>query len=92
MVTNAKIEQIGIGAMIGLVYGIYGFLTKHEGGESIETKKLARTVVLFAVGGAISVGIHGETSEAAISEQAAALGGTLGLAFDMAWARVKREM
>ena len=88
---TAQILQVVLGAGIGLVYGLYGFLTKRDEGEPIKTEKLARTILLFAIGGSISAVFHDDISEVAINSQVTTLAATVGLAFDMAWSYMERQ-
>lgn len=79
------------GAFIGFLYGGAGYLRRREDPTDVNVRKLIRKITLFTVAGAISVGLHDESSETAIAAQAEILGGTLGLAFDIVWERLRQE-
>lgn len=88
-----QLTALAIGAVLGFVYSVYGYATKHEQGESFKPKKAARTVVMWTVAGAVigvSEGI-GAVGERSIEQMATELS-MLGILFDMAWSKLEKEM
>lgn len=90
-------EQILIGLLIGAGFGLFGYATKawdpDEGYESLNPRKLARTIVLFAAAGAL-VSMQGGRVEFALVQQTveqSAYIGVLGTVFDNLWARFVRH-
>lgn len=83
------IEQVIIGIMLGVVFGLYGYVTKSEPDEPLNPRKVFRTAVVYGAAGAV-VGLRGEpVTEAAIVE-ATALTAVFGEVADKAYSRFKR--
>lgn len=85
------IEQIAIGLISGVVFGLYGYLTKSKEDEPLDYKKLGSTVVVYGAAGAI-VGYMGDpvTEEAIVEMTAYTV--VLGESFDKLYSKAKRSM
>lgn len=86
---EADIPQVLFGAVLGLGYGIVGYARRNGTDSPVNAKRFARTVILFTLGGAIAAHTTGDVSEGVIEAQATALGGTLGVVFDLLWNQVE---
>ena len=78
-----------IGAVYGLVFAVYGIITKKDPDEPIKPKKAVRTILLFTAAGAL-VAFQGnpvtpDTVQAHLADVA-----VVGIVFDMAWPRIRR--
>lgn len=80
---------LGGGAIMGVVYGLYGLATKRDANEPIRPKKLVRTVVLFAIAGSI-VRLAGEPVAMDTLSRTLPELTMIGIVFDMLWSRMER--
>lgn len=89
------VEQVVIGAVAGVVFGLYGYLTKREwtqdsGFESFNYRKIGRTIVVYAAAGAL-VGYMGEPITEGRVEAATATTIVVGEVFDRLVSAIQRE-
>ena len=84
------LQQIAIGVLSGVVFGLYGYLTKSEPDEPIDPKKLGRTITVYGAAGML-VGLSGDpiTEEAVV--EATAVTVVLGEVFDKLVSKLNRE-
>lgn len=86
-----QLLPILFGALLGIAYGAFGYLTNSETDESFDELKFARTVVVWSGAGIVAV-IAGfnPTDVTAIGEYTAVTGG-LGFVVDQLYAYATRE-
>lgn len=81
-----------LGLTFGVLYGLYGFVTKRDPGEPFKTRKLLRTVVLWGAAGVVVAVADGTSAlERGEIEKEVASVAVLGVAFDHAWAAARRS-
>lgn len=83
------VEQTAIGIVAGVVFGLYGYLTKADTDEGLNLRKLGRTTVIYGAAGAV-VGYLGEPLTEGRIEAATASTVVVGEVFDKLYSRAKR--
>lgn len=90
MALEAVIVSALTGVLLGGIYGLYGYATKREVGETFEPRKLFRTVAVWAIAGALVALGPNEVSEGTVGEKAAAIG-AIGIFIDQLWIYVQKR-
>lgn len=85
------LQAILVGAAFGIVYAVYGILTKRDPGEPINPRKAVRSVVLWGAAGIIVSVRRGTTLTEGNIETVVTEVAFIGIAFDMAWAGLRRH-
>lgn len=84
------LEQIAIGLVAGILFGLFGYVTKaydpDQGYESFSIKKASRTTLVYGAAGAI-VGYGGDPITAGAIEAELTTTIVLGEIFDKMWSR-----
>lgn len=84
------VEQLAIGLVAGIVFGLYGYITKahdpEKGYESWEWRKATRTTVVYGAAGLV-VGYGGDPITQGNIAAATAYTVVLGEIVDKLWAR-----
>lgn len=79
-----------VGAVYGVVFALYGVITKKDPDEPVKVKKAARTTLLFAAAGVIVSTQGGQLTQSNIAQHVTEVG-FIGVVFDMAWSRLRRS-
>lgn len=85
------IRQALTGLLLGVLFGLYGYVTKSETDEPLDPKRVFRTAVVYGAAG-LMVGLSGgPVTEQAVVEQTA-LTAVFGEMADKAYAKLKRSL
>lgn len=84
------LAAIAIGSAHGLVYAVYGIITKRQSGEPLKPKKAFRTVVLFTAAGALVALRDGALAQGNIVRAQSQVA-VLGILADMAYSAARRR-
>lgn len=84
-----QISSAIIGMAYGVVFGLYGVLTKKPKDEKFDPRKITRTILVFGAAGALVSVRGGDLSPAQITS-ATAETAALGVIFDMFVSRLQR--
>lgn len=80
-----------LGAVYGIVYAVYGIITKRESGETVNPRKAARSVILFAAAGVVVSVRQGSAPSLTAIEQTTTEVAVIGVAFDFAWSGLRKR-
>lgn len=86
---SASLGTILVGIVAGVGFGLWGYVTKRDPGESFKTGKLVRTVIVFGIAGAmVAASEQIELTQSSIQAQAAYTV-VLGKVVDEAYSKVR---
>lgn len=80
-----------MGLLLGLVFGLYGYVMKSDPEEGLSYKKLARTMFVYALAGLL-VAVEGNPITFGMVEAKVAYTIVFGEVFDKLWSWARRRL